>query len=694
MRHLPRARLTLAIAGFALLNPPFAVVEPTATAHPPEPTPTVVEETDFAQQLGEAFFERLQEELAPLTDATPPVPSTEPENRTDGPRPWPWGPRDAADVDADAQPTSQVTPSLPAGETPTPTIEANLDSPSDRGWLWLVFAVLSACLIAALLLLSRRRPESEVDYSTPYSVDRGGPPLEVAPAPTRAPETRTVLDLRTPAEQAAAAGALVRQHLPDGCGPAVIEVLNELVRVQLNRAADPATLSDFGASNWSHTTWNFELSTLTAEVSADALRSQSAVIPVSTDRDVFVDWPWVSPVSVEGDAASVQATLEHICAQIDDVFEVVRIGPDISVADAVSTLTGASGSAPAVVAIPAGAKCAGRGVLLSAVPLAVPTRVMTKRRGDLIAAVLEPFGTSFTLPAPRIEPVPVAPVIELAVDGVPAPEKLARIMEPRPVEVRLLGGRVELNGITLRKTAKATAILSYLAFHRQPPIDDLHMEFFADKPGRNALDTAIGNLRLKLGTDSSGEQRLVTDRDARRYILSDDVGCDWHRFLALTTAADDASDVVDELAYLDAAVGWLNGPPARAMQAEAKHYRWLRDEPITYHHITRTLVDAARRLANLHLEAGRHDEAQAAGEAALRVVETDEESWRLLMRIAAAAGSREDLDLALAGAQKQAEALDPDNPTAVQPETEDLYEELAEQINRDRQSRDVSSAHG
>lgn len=249
---------------------------------------------------------------------------------------------------------------------------------------------------------------------------------------------------------------------------------------------------------------------------------------------MFVDLWRSGPISIEGPTDARAVVLNHITAQVDDRIEVIRVDADTNLKGVLVSLGTRSKASRSLVVVDdeselsaddqdrllsAAMRSELRCGVVPAVPLPGHARIIAAHSSAAIVATIEP--SAIAIQIPWSPPQPADTESEASADAVaenefdPATlERLAEIMEPRPVEVRRLGDRIELTGVALRPTTKAAAILSYLAFHRHVPIDMLQMEFFADKADRNALDTAIGNIRLSRA--GSPSRRTPPRRSATR----------------------------------------------------------------------------------------------------------------------------------------------------------------------------------
>lgn len=261
-----------------------------------------------------------------------------------------------------------------------------------------------------------------------------------------------------------------------------------------------------------------------------------------------------------------------------------------------------------------------------------------------------------------------------AVDSEPsaeAVEAIARILKPRPIEIRILGRHPTVIGTDGQPTPKIEAIITYLAFHREVVGQRLRDEFWPGSTSRQGCDNAISRVRSLLGSSKDGSPRLRTKRATHSYEVSDDVGLDWFRVEQLVAAAKGKSSA-DEAAYLDAACELIEGHVAA--DASPANYGWLLREPTIYTLIETTLVDAAHRRGQLALAVGDTARADWAARKGLSIVDGQEAMYRLRMEAASEAGDTDGINSAYREARRAAESYGYDEE--VQPETQALFEKL------------------
>ncbi len=248
-------------------------------------------------------------------------------------------------------------------------------------------------------------------------------------------------------------------------------------------------------------------------------------------------------------------------------------------------------------------------------------------------------------------------------------EQIQAIVSRRPVEVRVLAAEPHVGGLEDRPSAKIEAVMVYLAFQRSVSSERVREVFWPASVNRSTSDNAMAKVRRCLGSASDGESRLSLATNSGRYVVSDDVGCDWHRVTQLVALSRSTRNDVDRVALLETALQQVTGKPGD--EAPAKHYGWLRDDYQVYTEIETALVDAAHRLGELALADGHTSRARWAANQGLMVVPGQEALLRIQMRAASLAGDAQGVEAAYRCATASAEALSPWEE--VQPETEEVY---------------------
>lgn len=214
----------------------------------------------------------------------------------------------------------------------------------------------------------------------------------------------------------------------------------------------------------------------------------------------------------------------------------------------------------------------------------------------------------------------------------PGPQRPARpVVLPRgraAVEVQLLGSVEVLAPGPVDPAARAllTEVVVAAVLHR----DGLHeavlrAEVWPRGVSDDVLAATVAQVQAWLGTTSDALPRLRRDGQGR-YVLSDDVHCDFDALLASAAAGDGP----DELAELERGLARVtgeafSGTPADRFASLAFH-RAARDA-----RVVGTAV--ARRAAGIAAGAGDHEAAERALLVGLALVPAAEPLWRDLLRL-------------------------------------------------------------
>ncbi|MEZ5278965.1 MAG: LysM peptidoglycan-binding domain-containing protein [Acidimicrobiales bacterium] len=220
-------------------------------------------------------------------------------------------------------------------------------------------------------------------------------------------------------------------------------------------------------------------------------------------------------------------------------------------------------------------------------------------------------------------------------------EILERVMAPKPIEVEILRRQPRVRGLDKDMPTKNLSVLCYLAYRREVSSQRLREAFWPTATHRSTADNALSQIRRALGTDEAGEHRLTSAANGGNYELSDDIGCDWTRALALIEAAK--ARPADQAAQLiGPALQLVDGAPG--IDAPSGSFDWLVDDPTTYRRIESLLVDAAFRVGEYELEAGEPSRAEEVARRGLILVPGNEALFRILMRAAAARHDFDEVD--------------------------------------------------
>jgi nucleoid-associated protein YgaU len=264
---------------------------------------------------------------------------------------------------------------------------------------------------------------------------------------------------------------------------------------------------------------------------------------------------------------------------------------------------------------------------------------------DVLSAPDDPKGDDPTVPVER----PATPTVDFTTE---ITEQVRAIMEPRPVEVRILTPIPAIDGIDDKVTLKQQGIIAYLAYTRTVTGDRLRDVFWPNSTNRATCDNMLARIRKQLGATIDGEARFRFDRTTGRHMVNDDIGCDWHRVDQLLTLAKDCSGP-DEVQVLASAVGLIDGPAG--LDAHRRHFSWLCDDQLVFAVIETVLVDAAHRLGQAALALGDPGLAKWAAEKGLRLVPGHEALLRIVMQGCAAVGDSQGVEDAYRAAVASAE---------------------------------------
>ena len=249
---------------------------------------------------------------------------------------------------------------------------------------------------------------------------------------------------------------------------------------------------------------------------------------------------------------------------------------------------------------------------------------------------------------------------------------------PFDVEIRVLG-QVEVVGAACRLTTAEVELLVYLATHRHGDTADTILTMvYPEGASPKTFHNRITTLRKKLGRGSDGGLLVPAVTDSR-YRVSRLVLTDWDRFLARVRQAEkEPSGEASEL--LREALELVNGPPFRAGEG----YSWALSEGAAGE-IEETVKLAARRLAELYLEAGDPSGALWAARRGQLVAETLADAQRLV-----AVKMQAHVELGNAGAavaayrELMAELAEVDPGLDPDPEVLDVYRSITDASARGR----------
>jgi SARP family transcriptional regulator, regulator of embCAB operon len=251
-----------------------------------------------------------------------------------------------------------------------------------------------------------------------------------------------------------------------------------------------------------------------------------------------------------------------------------------------------------------------------------------------------------------------------------------RRADPPALTARFLGPTmVTLNGrvVDTASSRRTRHVLAYLLLHRRSavPCDVLMDTFWPDaRPdaARNSLHVALTGVRRVLGEAWS---EAVLERRHGSYRLAGDVDTwvdvdEFERLCRLAHRADREGDRARARDGYAAADRLYEGD----LLADDPYADWA---STARESLRLDLLDAQRRLAELHAAAGDHASAVLVARRALAVDPCNEPVHRQLMRSYRATGQ---LHLALAQFQRCVEALWRDHRVRPSPETVELHDRL------------------
>jgi DNA-binding SARP family transcriptional activator len=184
------------------------------------------------------------------------------------------------------------------------------------------------------------------------------------------------------------------------------------------------------------------------------------------------------------------------------------------------------------------------------------------------------------------------------------------------------------------RRATSTEIVIYLATHPHGvDVTDLEAAIWPQGAKASTLHPALARTRAWLGSNEHGEPNLPIT-SGRQLRLAPTVLIDWNLFTRLVRRADHRHN--DGVSDLTAALNLIHGRPFENLPTG--RYGWLA-ENLLEQHIPTAIVDAAHRLAAMHLDRDDITRAQQVAQMALNIDPYDERTWRDLMCAAAAQGN-------------------------------------------------------
>lgn len=260
-------------------------------------------------------------------------------------------------------------------------------------------------------------------------------------------------------------------------------------------------------------------------------------------------------------------------------------------------------------------------------------------RAQVVEAVAE-------LVAPRVLAEPAADSSGAVLDrpDVPLPPRpvTPADLEAAPVAVRVLGApQVSAPGVLpAERVPLATELVVHLALHPE----GVHPAVLAGDLWPHGVTTEVRSATIRraqewLGTDSRGAPRL-RERPDGRLCLAEEVCLDWDVVLTLLRRSRDTAGGRQEREDLSAALDLASG--AVLADRPERRYAWLARVRLE-RASTELLVDAAHRLAILHLADPDPGGAARAARAGLAVAPGNELLWRDALRAAGLSGGPDDV---------------------------------------------------
>jgi Bacterial transcriptional activator domain/LysM domain len=276
------------------------------------------------------------------------------------------------------------------------------------------------------------------------------------------------------------------------------------------------------------------------------------------------------------------------------------------------------------------------------------------------------------LSANSVAPAPLAPVLLHGPAARQVPARHLDLDADLPVEVQLLGaldvdapGQLEPERRELVTELVALLALNPEGVHPNVIASALWPRGVAD-PVR---DATLAHAQGWLGRDSAGRPRLRQDGKGR-WVLDEDVRCDWQVFHALATRADEADDPGQAEQLRAQALTLVIGPAFEGLPSG--RYAWLARLG-SERTMRSVVVTTAHRLAEQRRSRGDLSGAQQAARSGLRLLPEAELLWRDLLGALADSGDRRELQ---ACAEELYATLGQRRVPAAHAETDTLVDEL------------------
>lgn len=302
------------------------------------------------------------------------------------------------------------------------------------------------------------------------------------------------------------------------------------------------------------------------------------------------------------------------------------------------------------------------GLVLTAVALA----------GDLMESAVQLL-TRVDTDSTAVPPISSSGVDDRDVAGADAEadsatwDAIAKVLAPRPVEVRVLGPAPEIDGWSRHHSRAREELLVLLAMQPGPILQtQVKQALWPDDIKESTWRATLSRTRRAL--DRDGEPPRIetlaplSGAGASRYQVSDQVGCDWNRFEQLLAGAKGATTAGDEAAWLQAALELVSGQPFGAVKART--YGWVFAQPDLLARMEARITDAAHHLAELAVEEGDLDTADWAAQQGQLAVPAQQALYEVRMSAAAQRGDPDAVKRILTEAGRALASVDPLEPLA------------------------------
>jgi LysM domain/Bacterial transcriptional activator domain len=250
--------------------------------------------------------------------------------------------------------------------------------------------------------------------------------------------------------------------------------------------------------------------------------------------------------------------------------------------------------------------------------------------------------SSAQLPGNDGAPAPLPPVLLHGPAARQVPARHLDLDADLPVEVQLLGALdVDAPGpLEAERRELATELVALLALNPEGVHPNVISSALWPRGVADPVrDATLAHAQGWLGRDSAGRPRLRQDGKGR-WVLDEDVRCDWQVFHALATRADETDDPSHAEELRAQALTLVIGPAFEGLPSG--RYAWL--ARIGSERTMRSVVvTTAHRLAEQRRSRGDLWGAQQAARSGLRLLPEAELLWRDLLGAIADSGDRAEL---------------------------------------------------